>query len=168
MDVIVVRHGVAMDRDEAAAHAISEEDRPLTPKGRRRMKSAAKGLADLASGAEILFSSSYLRAIQTAKILRRALDDDIGYKEISALLPHAEPADLARVLSEEPTLPCVMVVGHEPHLGRFIGWSLAGQAKQVALLEKGGACLLRFEGAPCASGGELVWLMSSKLLKRVG
>src|SRR5581483_4568091 len=108
MDVIVVRHGVAMDRDEAAEHAISDEDRPLTPKGRRRMKKAAKGLAELANGAEVLFSSSYLRAVQTAKIVRRAFEDDIGYVETPALLPHAEPAELARVLSGPPAMPCVL------------------------------------------------------------
>jgi phosphohistidine phosphatase len=168
MDVIVVRHGVAMDRDEAAEHAIADEDRPLTPKGRRRMKSAARALADLANGAELLFSSSYLRAVQTAKIVRRAFEDDIGYRETPALLPHAEPSELARVLAEGPNMPSVLVVGHEPHLGRFVGWSLAGQAKELVELDKGGACLIRFEGAPCASGGQLLWLMSGKLLRRVG
>jgi len=168
MDVIVVRHGVAMDRDEAAEHEIPDEDRPLTPKGRRRMKAAARALADLANGAELLFSSSYLRAVQTAKIVRRAFEDDIGYRETQALLPDAEPTELARILSESPTMPSVLVVGHEPHLGRFIGWSLAGQSKEVVELDKGGACLVRFEGAPCASGGQLVWLLSGKLLRRVG
>jgi phosphohistidine phosphatase len=44
MDVIVVRHGVAMDRDEAHEQAIADQDRPLTPKGRRRMKAAARAL----------------------------------------------------------------------------------------------------------------------------
>src|SRR6478752_2763847 len=147
MDVIVVRHGVAMDRDEAAENAIADEDRPLTPKGRRRMKAAARALADLATGADLLFSSSLLRAVQTAKIVRRAFEDDIGYRETPALLPHAEPSELARVLSEGPAMPVVLVVGHEPHLGRFVGWSLAGQAKDLVELDKGGACSIRFEGA---------------------
>jgi phosphohistidine phosphatase len=168
MDVIVVRHGVAMERDEAAEHAIADENRPLTPKGRRRMKAAARALADLANGAELLFSSSYLRAVQTAKIVRRAFEDDIGYRETAALLPHAEPTELARVLGEGPNMPSVLVVGHEPHLGRFVGWSLAGQSKELVELDKGGACLIRFESGPCASGGQLVWLMSGKLLRRVG
>jgi phosphohistidine phosphatase len=168
MDVFVVRHGVAMDRDEAAESAVADDDRPLTAKGRRRMKAAAKGIARLASGAEFLFSSSLLRATQTAKLVRRAFDDDIGYRELPALLPDAEPADLARVLTEAPSLPSVLVVGHEPHLGRFIGWCLAGQSKELVELDKGGACLLRFGEAPTAGGGQLVWLLSQRLLRRVG
>jgi len=168
MDVIVVRHGIAMDRDEAREQAIPDEERPLTPKGRRRMKAAARALAELANGAELLFSSSYLRAVQTSKLVRRAFEDDIGYRETTALLPHAEPTELARVLSEGPAMPSVLIVGHEPHLGRFVGWSLAGQSKELVELDKGGACLIRFEGLPCASGGQMVWLMSGKLLRRVG
>ncbi|HEX3595704.1 MAG TPA: histidine phosphatase family protein [Polyangiaceae bacterium] len=168
MDIIVVRHGVAMDRDEAAANAVADEDRPLTPKGRRRMKEAAKGVARLASGAELLLSSPLLRATQTAKLVRRAFDDDIGYRETPALIPHAEPAELARALTEEPSLPSVLVVGHEPHLGRFIGWCLAGQSKALVELDKGGACLLRFSDVPSAGEGQLVWLLSQRLLRRVG
>src|SRR4051812_25354197 len=118
MDVIVVRHGVAMDRDEAHEQAIADQDRPLTPKGRRRMKAAARALSELANSAELVFSSSYVRAVQTAKIVRRAFEDDIGYRETPALLPHAEPNELAQVLAEGPAMPSVLVVGHEPHLGR--------------------------------------------------
>ncbi len=168
MDIVVVRHGVAMDREEAAANAVSDQDRPLTSKGRRRMKGAARGVARLASGAELLLSSTLVRAVQTAKLVRRALDDDIGYRETASLLPDAEPSELARELSESLSLPAVVVVGHEPHLGRFVGWSLAGQARDLVELDKGGACLLRFEGGPTAGGAQLVWLLSSKLLRRVG
>ncbi|HEX4339088.1 MAG TPA: histidine phosphatase family protein [Polyangiaceae bacterium] len=168
MDVIVVRHGIAMDRDEAADSAIPDEERPLTAKGRRRMKEAARGVARLARGAELVLSSSLLRARQTAKLVRRAFDDDIGYRETATLEPGAEPLELARELTSVPLLPSVLIVGHEPHLGRFVDWSLAGQSKELVELDKGGACLIRFSEGPTAGEGQLIWLLSQKLLRRVG
>ena len=168
MDIVVVRHGVALDRDEAAESAISDADRPLTAKGRRRMKAAAKGLAKLAEGADLVLSSPLVRAVQTAKIVRRAFDDDVGYAETDALLPDAEPGELVRVLSEGPSLPAAVIVGHEPHLGRWVGWCLAGQAATLVELGKGGACLVRFDEGPVAGKGQIVWLLSSALLRRVG
>ena len=168
MDIVVVRHGVALDREEAAENAISDPDRPLTAKGRRRMKAAAKGIAKLAEGADLVLSSPLLRAVQTAKLVRRAFDDDIGYAETNALLPDAEPGELIRVLTEGPSIPVALVVGHEPHLSRWVGWCLAGQAATLVELGKGGACLVRFEEAPVAGRGQIVWLMSSSLLRRVG
>ena len=168
MDIVVVRHGVALDREEAVENAISDAERPLTAKGRRRMKAAAKGLAKLSEGAELVFSSPLLRAVQTAKIVCRAFDDDIGYRETDALLPDAEPMELVRVLTEGPSIPAALVVGHEPHLGRWVGWCLAGQATALVELGKGGACLVRFDEAPVAGKGQIVWLLSSSLLRRVG
>lgn len=168
MDIVVVRHGVALDRDEAAENAISDAERPLTAKGRRRMKAAAKGIAKLAEGADLVLSSPLLRAVQTAKIVRRAFDDDIGYAETDALLPDAEPGELVRVLTEGPSIPAALVVGHEPHLGRWVGWCLAGQSAALVELGKGGACLVRFDEAPVAGKGQIVWLLSAALLRRVG
>src|SRR5215471_5096055 len=153
MDIVVVRHGIAVDRDEASRIAMADPERPLTDKGRRRMKRAARGIASLVRGAELVVSSPLLRAVQTAKIVRRAYEGDVGYAEEGALLPDASPSDLAAALSEGPVAPIVVVVGHEPHLGRFIGWAVTGQSREFIELKKGGACLLRFEGALDAGTG---------------
>jgi phosphohistidine phosphatase len=168
MDIVVVRHGIAVDRDEAAKTAMADGERPLTEKGRRRMKQSARGIARLVRGAELIVSSPLARAVETAKIVRRAYDDDVGYSEESALLPDAPPSDLASALADGPTAPIVVVVGHEPHLGRFVGWSVTGQAREFVELGKGGACLLRFEGQPGAGIGRLIWLLPPRELRRVG
>ena len=168
MDVVVVRHGIAIEREDAAENAISDAERPLTAKGRRRMKKAAKGLSRLSKGAELVLSSPLLRAIETAKIVRRAFDDDIGYGETDALLPDAEPAELVRALTQGPPIPAALVVGHEPHLGLWVGWCLAGQATALVELGKGGACLIRFDEGPAAGKGQLIWLMTAPQLGRVG
>src|SRR5262252_58417 len=139
MDIVVVRHGIALDREEAAESDISDAERPLTAKGRRRMKKAAKGIARLSEGAELVLSSPLTRAVETAKIVRRAYDDDIGYEETDTLLPDAEPADLVSALTQGPPIPAPLVHGHEPHRGRWVGWCLARQATAFMELDKGRA-----------------------------
>jgi phosphohistidine phosphatase len=168
MDIVVVRHGIAVDRDEAAKTAMADAERPLTEKGRRRMKRCARGIARLVPGVERIVSSPLVRAVETARMVRRAYDDDVGFSEEAALLPDAPPSDLGSVLAEGLVAPIVVVVGHEPHLGRFIGWAVTGQAREFVELGKGGACLLRFEGAPGAGIGRLIWLLPPRELRRVG
>src|SRR5262249_8979459 len=135
MDIVVVRHGIALDREEAAKAAMADSERPLTEKGRRRMKLGARGIAYLVRGTELVVSSPLLRAVETAKIVQRAYEGDVGYVEESALLPDAAPSDLAATLGEAPVAPIVVVVGHEPHLGRFIGWCVTGQAREFLELK---------------------------------
>src|SRR5262249_3311222 len=45
MDVLVVRHGIALDREKAEGRGITDPDRALTRKGRDRFERAARGLA---------------------------------------------------------------------------------------------------------------------------
>jgi len=163
MDVMVVRHGIALDREDAGIQAIAEEDRPLTRKGRTRTKRVAKGLVARAPGVISLLTSPLRRAVETAEILGKAYDLD--FEETRALLPEADPAELSRLLSDDGGISPVAVVGHEPHLSRWVGWSLTGTARSIIDLRKAGVCLVRFEDAPAASKGRLLWLMPPSMLQ---
>ncbi len=166
MEVIVVRHGVAMDRQEALAEGMADEDRPLTSKGQRRMKEAAKGLVAIAPEVVLVLSSPLRRAVETADIVRRAYDD-VEYAETPALRPEAEPQELAQFLAESASAPTALVVGHEPHLSRWVSWCMTGEGRPVLSLRKGGACLLSFEDAPSAAKGRLAWLAPPSVLRRI-
>jgi phosphohistidine phosphatase len=164
MDVLVVRHGIAMDREEAASQGMLDRDRPLTPKGRSRMKRAARGIAKQAPGVVALATSPFRRALETAEILRREYGD-VDHSETPALLPDADPKDLAHFLAESASESPVAVVGHEPHLGCWMSWCLTGEARTIVDLRKGGACLLRFEDAPGPGKGRLIWLLPPAVLR---
>lgn len=163
MDVLVVRHGTALDKEEAAARSVPDEDRPLTKKGRSRTKRVAKILAKRVPDITVLFTSALRRATETADILRA----EIGvHPEITdALLPDAAPERLARVLAKESGT--VAVVGHEPHLSRWIGWAVAGESRSLVALAKSGACLVHFEGAPKSRAGTIGWLVTPDLLEGI-
>jgi phosphohistidine phosphatase len=165
MDVLVVRHGIAMEREKAQAEGITEADRPLIAKGRKRLRVVAKGLHRIMPNVVGLLSSPYRRAIETAEFVGAAYDD-LAYEETPALLPETDPEELCKVLSARPADSVVAVVGHEPHLGRFIGYCLFGEPRSPFDLKKGGVCLLHFEEAPGAATGRLTWFLPPRLTRR--
>ncbi|HEX7479064.1 MAG TPA: histidine phosphatase family protein [Polyangiales bacterium] len=164
MDVLVVRHGIAMDREKAASRGVLDHDRPLTRKGRTRMREIARGLHELAPALTELISSPLLRAVETAGMVREAYGE-LKQGHSAALLPEAEPGELARALGRRAVTSSVAVVGHEPHLGSFMSWCLTGSARSFFELPKGGACLMRFEDRPAAGAGRLIWLLPPAVLR---
>ncbi|MBV8149574.1 MAG: histidine phosphatase family protein, partial [Candidatus Eremiobacteraeota bacterium] len=69
MIVYFVRHGAAVDAQEWSG---SDDNRPLTQKGRDRMERVGERLEDLEIEADAIVTSPLLRAKQTAEILAEA------------------------------------------------------------------------------------------------
>lgn len=166
MDVIVVRHGIALDRGQALEQAMADKDRPLTEKGRSRMERNAKGIRRTAPGVVAIFTSPLRRAIETAEILAEEYGD-FECVRTPALLPEADPEELAPVLAECAGDPLVAIVGHEPHLTRFVTWCLAGERPPFLELKKGGACLVRFDDGAGQNKGRLIWLAPPAILRHI-
>lgn len=166
MDVIVVRHALALDREESKNRGMLDRDRPLTKPGQARMRRAARGIASRTPELWTVLTSPFRRAVQTAEILR---DQYKGVKQIEteALLPDAEPSALAELLSGAAFESPVAVVGHEPHLSSWVSWCLTGDGRGIVQLRKGGACRLTFEGAPGPGLGRLTWLAPPSILRRL-
>jgi phosphohistidine phosphatase len=165
MDVLVVRHGIAMEREDAQAVGIADAERPLTPMGRKRMKRAAKGLYRAVGELDSLLTSPYRRAVETAEFVVKAYDG-LACEETETLLPDADPEELCQVLAARPRASVVAVVGHEPHLGRFLGYCLYAELRSPFDFKKGGACLIHFDDAPAAASGRLSWFLPPRFLRR--
>ncbi len=80
MKLLVIRHGVAMEREEyrqqCARESAQEPDdglRPLTSAGIRKMDKNARGLAKLVNHIDVLVTSPLVRAVQTAQMAMSAL-----------------------------------------------------------------------------------------------
>lgn len=164
MQLLVIRHAIAEDRDEYATTGGGDDDRPLTAIGKRRMRRNAEGLRRTASHIEVLAASPLVRAQQTARILADAfrVRDVVT---IEALRPDAHPRELLTWLVKQPADATVAVVGHEPHVGTVISWCLAGVATAGAMFKKGGAALIEFERKPAAGKGALRWLLTPGQLR---
>ena len=71
MILYLVRHGIAVDRNDPKSPP--EPERPLTAKGVQKTRAAALGLQALGAKPDVLITSPYVRAAQTAEIFAEAL-----------------------------------------------------------------------------------------------
>ncbi|HEY6097967.1 MAG TPA: histidine phosphatase family protein [Anaeromyxobacter sp.] len=167
MELLVVRHAVAQEREVFAKTGEDDTRRPLTREGRRKFVKGARGLRKLVPRVDLLATSELVRALETAELL------EAGYGELrtarlAELAPDADPRALLRWLRAQRRRKVVAIVGHEPHLSRAVAYLLTGQPSGFVRLEKGGACLLAWEGAPAAGRAELRWLLEARQLRRLG
>jgi phosphohistidine phosphatase len=94
---------------------------------------------------DMVFTSPYVRARQTAEIfLEKKLDSRLV--EIEELKPNKRPEKLLRALQKLSRSSTVVVVGHEPHLSRFISFALTGSGRGLLDLKKAGFAILEFSG----------------------
>ena len=79
MNCVLVRHGIAVERDEWDGH---DEERPLTERGTKRVSQVGAGLLWLEVKPTYIFSSQLVRAIETADLDQRlaALEVQRGAK----------------------------------------------------------------------------------------
>ena len=165
MRVVLLRHGVAVDRDERGGPA--DPDRPLTADGRARTRAAVEGLRALGVCPEAVLTSPYLRAVQTAEIVCAALGVE-GPETCKSLRPDADPAELARHLAGRSEAE-ILCAGHEPHLGLMLTYLV--QAREVTDaftgLKKAGAACVDVEH-PGRTPGDLLWLLPPRILRRLG
>lgn len=163
MKILLVRHGPAGKSDPGKYP--DDDLRPLTGKGRKGFKKAARGLRGQAVDPSLILTSPVLRARQTAESLAEGLG--LKAKAIRSMpeLHHAVPPARALARLARMRLPrAVALVGHEPWLGEFLSVMIAGEAKAARVeLDKGGAALVHAE-APVKGGGVLIWLMTREQL----
>ena len=166
MELLVVRHAIAGEREDFARTGRPDGERPLTGAGRKRFEEGARGLLRLVPSIDLLATSPLVRAMETADVLRDAYGR-LRTVKLEELSPDARPADLLPWLGAQRRRPTVAVVGHEPHLSALVEHLLTGRSGGFLALKKGGACLLAFGRAPAAGGAELRWLLTAGQLRRL-
>ena len=160
MDILLFRHGIAIDR--AHPSCPPDPDRFLTDKGRGRTAAAARGLATLDIAPDLIVTSPYVRATQTAELAMEAFEYETKRLHTTeALLPEAEPEDLFDELVALGA-NAVLCCGHAPNLDLVLAYIL-GYAEEATALKKAGAAWLRLFGGP--GHAELVALLPPKVLR---
>lgn len=169
MDIIVIRHGIALDADKAHALGLSDGERPLTPEGARRTRASAAGLRAALKDLAIddIVTSPLLRAVQTAEILTGYLDDPTT-EETEALAPPVDMAELDGFLHTHFGDRRLVLVGHEPDLASWVSWGLTRRRDRLMALKKAGAAFLEFPGPPEGGTGTLRWLLTARQLRALG
>jgi phosphohistidine phosphatase len=162
VDVYLVRHGVAEDAPPRGGDA----ERRLTTEGRREFARSVVGLRRLDVALTRILTSPLVRARQTAEILQEQLPGP-SPEEWLLLAPGGSPDRLLASLRGAEG-DAVALVGHEPCLGRLLSLAICGRPGEGTPLRKGGVARIEFDEAPKPGGGRLVWMMTPKLLRRLG
>jgi phosphohistidine phosphatase len=166
MRLVIIRHAIAGDRDAFAESGRPDAERPVTAEGRKKMRANARGLRAIVPELEILATSPYTRARETAEIVADVYDG-LAVTEVPALAHGGSRDGLLEWLSARQA-EHVALVGHEPDLGGLIGWLVTGGGPPFVTLRKGGACLLVCEGPLGPGLAELSWVLTPKLLRLLG
>jgi len=164
LEVIIVRHAVAFERDRARWK--DDGQRPLSPEGKRKFRKAVAGLAGWVPKVDAVLTSPLVRTRQTADILT-----DVAHwpKAIDTpeLAPGGSPVGVLTVLRGRAEKR-VAVVGHEPRLSELLTLCIAGpEARPFAPLKKGGVACVVFEGEVAAGKGTLMAFVPPRVLRKM-
>ena len=163
MRICFLRHGPAVP---AGTTGISESDRPLTSRGRKKTFRAVQGIKSLDLKIQEIYTSPLRRALETAEILAKVVKK-ARMKTINQLLPESSPNALAEFLKKSKA-QVVAIVGHEPAmthaLAHFLGTDRAGSYE----LKKAGMALVNVEKWAPRPNGTLELLLTPSALRALG
>lgn len=164
MNLFVLRHGEAGARLEAPG---KDTDRALTPQGRREIATVARFVAGLRVKFNVVATSPLRRSVDTAEIVARKLRSLNRLEEWDELRPTGETVELFRRLSRLGSTNQVLIVGHEPYLSSMIAEVVSGKTGVNLVLKKGGLAKVRINTFKPGVSGELRWILTPKLMKRM-
>jgi phosphohistidine phosphatase len=164
MNLYLLRHGIAVEPGIAGYELDSE--RPLTAKGENRLRTTARAMVELELSLDLILTSPFLRAKQTAEIIARRfkLQKKLAFSD--DLTPGGNPRLLIEQLNRlRPKPENVLLVGHEPYLSKLIALLAAGNTSLDIDFKKGGLCKLETEFLHYGRCARLVWLLPPRLLE---
>ncbi len=158
MEVFVFRHGDAEPRGDH----VEEARRKLTPRGRMEVEQVARVARRVKVAPELVFTSPYDRARETAEIAVGQLEGSDELKETKGLLPNSNPEQMWKELRTHKSAKSALVAGHEPHLSRFLAY-LLGSPSLTIDLKKGALARVSVDVAEAQPHGVLKWLLTPRL-----
>ena len=160
MDIFILRHGIAVEPGTPGYE--NDSDRPLIPKGERRLRSAAAAMEKLNLSFDLILSSPFVRARETAEIVAGELKLKRRIEFFDGLVPGGNPKALIHALNELKSAPeNVLLVGHEPYLSRLISLLVSVGADATAIeIKKGSLCKLEVGELRHGQCARLAWLLT--------
>ena len=167
MNLYIIRHAIAVE--EGTPGYESDSERPLTDKGRKKMRQIARGLRSLGVAFDLILSSPYVRARETAEILADVFKMKKKITFTENLIPLGNPELLIGEITDSYSADSIALVGHEPHLSSLVGILVAESPKMDLTLKKGGVCYLSADDLHHQDHrATLEWLLTPGLLTEIG
>lgn len=166
MRLYLMRHALAMPRGRTTG--ARDAERPLTDEGLEQARRVASGLKRLELQIDLVATSPWTRALQTAEQVGRVLGSRVPLQRLDALRGDARPADTSAALAGLARHQRLLLVGHEPHLSAWLAELVAPAGCRCLLKKSGVACVEVGHVPPPAGHGTLRWLMTPKQLSLIG
>jgi phosphohistidine phosphatase len=167
MNLYILRHGIAVEPGTPGYE--KDADRPLTPEGERKLGQIAEAMEALDLSFDLILSSPYLRARQTAEIVAEALKARKKLELSDTLTPGGSTKKLVALLTHlDPPPESVLLVGHEPYLSGLVSLLVSGHGGCAVVLKKGGFCKLAAASLTHDRCATLEWLLTPKQMGLMG
>lgn len=166
MNFYIIRHAIAFE--EGAEEYEEDRERPLTEKGRKKMKQIANGLQTLGVDFDVILSSPYLRSLETAEIIASVFKMKKKIALSDNLMPMGDPELLLSEITEKYAVDSLALIGHEPQLSDLINMLVTGNAKMDITLKKGGVCRLLIDNLLQDRRATMDWLLTPRILVQIG
>jgi phosphohistidine phosphatase len=162
MRLFLVRHGTAEENRGG-----SDAARALAFEGRTEIEEVSGAIGAAMEPPVELLSSPYLRAEQTAELLRERLKLPSKIRPTDAMLPESDWGALCKALAdmEARGAKTVIAVGHNPSISLMVGGAVANHAGARVAMAKGAVACIDLEGVRDHPVGKLRWLITPKALR---
>lgn len=164
MNLYLIRHAIAEEETPSG----EDSQRGLTDKGAKRMRQIAKGLRTLGVEFDLILTSPYTRAQQTAEILADVFKIKKQVAASENLVPMGDPDLLLAEINEKYSVLSLAIVGHEPYLSTFVSLLTAGGSPVEMTFKKGGVCHLSTDDLHHTHKATLEWLLTPGVLVEIG
>lgn len=158
MQIYLLRHGIAADRDPSGTDAA----RKLTAEGRERLRRVLERARGAKVEPGVILTSPLVRAVETADIAAEVLGYSNGIVKTDALIPESSPQNVWNEVRERRDESAILLTGHEPLFSATTAYLLGCPA--LAFDFKKGALVRidmdRLSGEP---RGTLQWVLTPKL-----
>ena len=167
MRLYLMRHATAVP--QGTPGCVQDADRVLTAEGKAEATAVAQGLQRLRIVPDLIVTSPYIRAIETAEQVRRLLQPKLSCRQLDELRSEADPRATSIALKTLSAYEELLLVGHEPHLSAWVAELVSGHEPMRCQMKKAAVACVEIERVPPPAGsGTLRWLMTPKQLALIG
>lgn len=158
MKIYLIRHGIA----ESRIIEKNDSQRILTRKGITKTQKVAEKLSNLSLEFDVIITSPYTRAKETAIILQQAKRSS-KIIEHNALMPEGNLLEWFNWLQTSPyqVAQNIALVGHEPDLSEWAQLMIWGKSEDKLILKKAGIIGLELSDLENPLGKAKLFLLAS-------
>ncbi|MBL8214429.1 MAG: histidine phosphatase family protein [Bryobacterales bacterium] len=158
MEIYILRHGIA---DEPRP-GMRDADRALTAEGKKRLREVLQVARHADVKPEIILTSPYRRARETAEIAREILHPETDLIPGNCFTPEADPCEAWEEVRIHRDAASVLIATHEPFAGLFAGYLLNTPALTIDV-KKGSIIRVDVESFGLQPRGVLRWFLTPRL-----